>query len=290
MTALAPDPAGSPRVSVCLITYNHARHIRQALDSVLMQETSFLFEICLGEDESSDGTREICQDYAARHPSQIRLFLRRRRDVIFIGGEPTGRFNFLETLKACRGDYVALLEGDDYWTSPHKLQRQASFLDEHSELSACGHSVISVDDNGAPHRYSWDPPEGSRVSTAELLHRNCIPTCSSVFRRRLVKRLPRWFRRVPVADWPLHILLSLAGPIAFLDEPMAAYRMHERGRWSRLSNAERIEAELSVLRSIQPLVRGDLKLLAREKIQYKRAFLAWLRESEGVPPDGRLES
>jgi glycosyltransferase involved in cell wall biosynthesis len=98
------------KVSVCLLTYNHAPYIRQALDSVLMQQADFAFEVCLGEDESSDGTREICIEYAERYPDLIRLFLRNRQDVVYIDGKPTGRFNFVQTLKACSGKYVALID------------------------------------------------------------------------------------------------------------------------------------------------------------------------------------
>ncbi|MGI9517093.1 MAG: glycosyltransferase family 2 protein, partial [Pirellulaceae bacterium] len=110
-----------PLVSVCMITYNHAPYIARALDSVICQETSFPFEICLGEDESSDGTREICEEYARRYPDLIRMFCRSRNDVIYVDGHATGRFNLLETLKSCRGKYIALLEGDDYWCHPQKL-------------------------------------------------------------------------------------------------------------------------------------------------------------------------
>ena len=85
--------ADTPLVTVSIVTYNHRPYIEQAIDSVLMQETTFPFEICLGEDESTDGTREICREYAARHPDRIRLFLRSRKDVIHIFGHATGRQN-----------------------------------------------------------------------------------------------------------------------------------------------------------------------------------------------------
>ena len=98
-----------PKVSVCVQAYNHASYIAQALDSVLMQETDFDFELIIGEDESSDGTREICIRYAEQHPDRIRLFLRSREDVIYINGRATGRYNFVENLRAARGEYIALL-------------------------------------------------------------------------------------------------------------------------------------------------------------------------------------
>src|SRR5690606_24131225 len=109
-------------------------------------QTTFPFEIILGEDESNDGTREICKQYAAQYPDKIKLFLRSRKDVIYINGNPTGRFNFIENLKACSGKYIALCEGDDYWTDPLKLQKQVDFLENNSDFALCFHMVEVLKD------------------------------------------------------------------------------------------------------------------------------------------------
>ncbi|RPI20802.1 MAG: glycosyltransferase, partial [Actinobacteria bacterium] len=137
-----------PKVSVSLTTYNQRRTIAQAIDSVLVQETSFPVEILVGEDESSDGTRDIVLDYARRYP-HIHVLLNRREDVITIDGRPTGRWNFANNLRHVRGQYVALLEGDDYWTSPHKLQKQADFLDAFPDCALCFHAVESLHEPAA---------------------------------------------------------------------------------------------------------------------------------------------
>lgn len=116
-------------VSVCIQTYNHERFIGKCIDSVLMQKTTFPFEILLGEDESIDDTRKICTEYAIKYPNKIRLFLHSRKNTIFINGVATGRFNINYNLKNSNGKYIALCEGDDYWTDPLKLQKQVDFLD-----------------------------------------------------------------------------------------------------------------------------------------------------------------
>ena len=128
-----------PLVSVCCITYQHVHYIKGALDGFLMQKTDFPFEICLGEDESDDGTREICQEYAKKYPDKIRLFLRRREDVIYINGCATGRYNIIETLKECKGKYIAHCDGDDYWTDPYKLQKQVDFMEKNNDFSLVFH-------------------------------------------------------------------------------------------------------------------------------------------------------
>ena len=110
----------SIKVSVCMITYNHERFIAQAVESALMQETDFDYEIVIGEDCSTDGTRQVLLDLHDRHPDRIRLLLREKN----IGAS----HNFVGTLEACRGEYVAFLDGDDYWTCPNKLQKQANSI------------------------------------------------------------------------------------------------------------------------------------------------------------------
>ena len=113
-----------PLVSVCVVAYEQKDFIRQCLDSILGQKTNFEWELIIGEDGSTDGTKEICEDYAKRYPDKIRLQLRSRQEVIHINGRPTARYNIIQTIKASKGKYIAILEGDDYWTDPRKLQKQ----------------------------------------------------------------------------------------------------------------------------------------------------------------------
>ena len=124
-------------VSVCIQTYQHKDYIKQCLDGVLMQKTNFPFEILLGEDQSIDGTKEICIEYAKKHPTKIRLFLHRRENNIKINKTPTGRFNFLYNLYQAIGKYIAFCEGDDYWTDPYKLQKQVDFLEANPDYGMC---------------------------------------------------------------------------------------------------------------------------------------------------------
>ena len=118
-----------PYLSVVFITYNHERYIRQALDSVLMQKTDFPFEIVVGEDCSTDHTRDILNEYKEKYPDQIRLLYREKNL-----GRPT--LNVYQTAMECKGKYMAFLEGDDFWTDPEKLQKQVRFLEEHDEYEA----------------------------------------------------------------------------------------------------------------------------------------------------------
>src|SRR6267154_2103125 len=131
------------QVSVVLITYNHEAYVAQAIETVMSQQTDFEYELIISEDCSTDRTREIIQEYQRRYPERIRLFL----------SEHNVNDNSVWTRAwtAARGRYIATLDGDDYWTSPDKLQRQRNFLDVHKEYSACFHNADVVwEDNREP--------------------------------------------------------------------------------------------------------------------------------------------
>lgn len=221
------------KLSVSITTYNHEKYIAQALESVLNQKTSFDFEIILGEDDSIDGTREICKKYASDHPDKIKLFLNDRKNVIYINGKPTGRWNFINNLKHAKGDYIALLEGDDYWTDPLKLQKQVDFLDSHPDCAISFHNVEVIYENHPEKNHLFHRSDIKKVHTLrDIIPCNFISTCSTVFRNRLFEDFPGWFYSIPMGDWPLHILNAQHGNACYINEIMAAYRVHEGGVWS----------------------------------------------------------
>ncbi|HTU19599.1 MAG TPA: glycosyltransferase [Gemmataceae bacterium] len=214
----------SPKLSVCMITHNQERYIEQAVRSALMQKTEFEYEIVIGEDCSTDRTREILQRLNAEHSGCLRLLLPDRN----LGAV----CNFRETYAACQGEYVALLEGDDYWTDPHKLQRQVQALTAHPDWSACFHPVRYVNQLGEDSNIIHPRHAPLEVTIRDLFEQNLIQTCSLVLRRQRMPTMPEWFLNLKLDDWPLVMLLSETGPIGFLPETMADYRRHPDGVWS----------------------------------------------------------
>lgn len=134
------DRIPNPVVSVHVITYEHANFIDQAVRSVLMQKTNFSFEIIIGDDDSRDGTRELCIEYAKMHPDKIRLFLHKNENNIAIDGDRSHVFQYAYNSFQLRGEYVAVCSGDDYWTDPLKLQKQVDFMNKNQRYSYCYHS------------------------------------------------------------------------------------------------------------------------------------------------------
>jgi len=231
------------KVSVLMVTYNHAWCIRQAIESVLAQEAPFDWELVIGEDVSTDDTAAIVREYEARHPDRIRAVWRPRN----VGMQR----NFMETLAACTGEYVAVLDGDDYWTSPAKLSLQAAFLDARPGHSMCFHDVeVVYEDQSRPSwRYGPAVPRAT-WGVEDLLEMNFIQLSSVMLRRRFLGDLPPWFARVPLPDWAVYMLLAGAGPIGYFGDVMTVYRVHRGGVVSGRSLADRTEAIVEASRML----------------------------------------
>lgn len=244
-------------ISVCITAYNHQAFIAQALDSVLMQRGDFALEILVGEDGSSDDTAQIIKQYVERYPEKIRAFFHDPKDKLFINGRQTGRKNFLHNLAEAKGDYIALLDGDDYWLDEDKLQKQVAILQQHPDLVACCHPAIYVDENNkqqASFMGHHDVVGGYKdFSLIDVLGKNPAPTLSVLFRRDPNNDYPDLFLRTDMADWPLHMLNALRGNIRYVDEKMAAYRVHAGGVWAafRDNREKTLLSEVAVWRIIR---------------------------------------
>lgn len=229
--ARATGPAGDPLVSVSITTYNHAPYIARAVEGVLMQETTFPVELVVGDDCSTDGTREILHELQRRAPDRLRLVLPERN--LGRGGVPM----FARTMEHVRGRYVAMLDGDDYWTAPDKLARQVAHLEANPECSMCFHDALEVwEDGSRPPQRMVQPAPAGPLRVDAILERCVVPSPSPMFRREAICPLPQWFVDLPIGDVPLYVLAAEHGRIDYLDEVMAVWRMHGRGTWSGLDD------------------------------------------------------
>ena len=186
-----PTDSGPPevKVSVAMVTYNHEPFIAQAIESVLMQQTEFGVELIIGEDCSTDGTREIVRAYAKRYSERVHLRLPEQN-------QGAGA-NFLATLKACRGEYIALCEGDDYWTDPHKLDKQVDFLERTAHAFCYHHASYQYDDGTEAPQLPGIALRKPIARVEDLLFPVTVPTCSVVFRRCALPPLPGWYFELP---------------------------------------------------------------------------------------------
>lgn len=257
------------KVSVLMLTYQHEPFLAQALDSVITQTTDFDFEVVIGDDRSFDGTRDILSAYRERHPEKVRLLLAEVNQGI--------RKNLRATLRACRGELVALLEGDDYWRHPLKLQRQAELLDAHPEVSLCGHQSVTVEAMTEAEKSTWPHHARSILGAEDALRETLFHTCTMMFRRSLTAELPEAFWSIFPPDRALQIVLAQAGDVAFIEEAMAAYRIHPGGAWSAMSRRRRRETNLEFFRRINEFTAPRHRTLVRDQV-YRR-WRSVIRES-----------
>ena len=266
---MSPRQDAAVAVSVLVVTYNHARFVRQALDSALAQRLAHPFEILVSEDCSTDGTRAIVQEYAERHPQLVRLLLSEQNlhsnEVVARG------------FRAARGRYIALLDGDDYWTSDDKLRAQFAFLEARPDLTICFHNVQVVDERSQSTGRLWNAPGQPEVSGLhELLRGNFIAMGSVMYRRAAVAEVPAWYNRFPITDWPLHVLYAREGRIGYLDRTLGVYRLHAGGLYSTLHERQKLEASADFYRRLRACSPGPL---AAEVARGQRDFfLGWAEE------------
>ena len=259
------------KLTVLLITYNHERFLRQALDSILAQQVNFDYEILISEDCSTDNTRAILNQYAGKFPEKIRLLLSPRNlndNTVVERG-----------LLAARGEYIALLDGDDYWTSSAKLQKQVDFLDAHPACAVSWHKFAYVDEQGAVLRYGSAPH--TFWTLKEVIENDTIAFGTAMLRRAMLPPMPEWFKGCPLGDVPLIVLCLKHGIGGYLDEPLGAYRIHGGGVWSGATPERQLDSCLEVFRTLRSDLPDDCHSVLTSKIAQVCADLASLRKRKG---------
>ncbi|HMG68105.1 MAG TPA: glycosyltransferase [Chitinophagaceae bacterium] len=212
-----------PVISVCLITYNHARYIRAAIKSILSQQVNSPWKIIIADDFSTDGTREILLEYKDKFPDRVQLILQEKN----VGPAQ----NFINLITAPASKYIAYLEGDDYWTNSSKLQNQLDFLEANPQIYGCFHDVIVVDDNNTVIKEDYYRPHQEIFNQKDsLIYGGAYCTGSLMFRSAVLRNLPEWFIKSP-SDYAIDLLITEYGNIAHLNINMGAYRIHQGGTW-----------------------------------------------------------
>ncbi|SNC67376.1 Glycosyl transferase family 2 [Hymenobacter gelipurpurascens] len=278
-------------VSVCTITYNHADYIAQTIESVLAQTgPGLVVEMVIGDDGSSDGTREIIAGYAARYPHQIKPLFHEKN----LGANANTR----ACLLACTGEFIAALEGDDYWTDPTKLHRQVEALRAAPDCAMCFHDAAFVYEANSVDRdkENWkdsfaeqyplilpattEPEQPCvRFSQQDIVRLgHFMPTPSLLFRASSIPRpLPDWFLKVYAGDTTMQLLSTAHGPALYLPRRMAAYRKHAGGL--SLTSRSSLKRNISTIWQTQHYLRIFDRSLAPyfesslEQLYFERSLL-----------------
>ena len=230
------------KVNICMITYNHERYISEAIDGILMQECDFEYELVIGEDYSTDNTRKICEQYAAKYPNKIKLL----QSVNNWGMNS----NFIRTVKECNSKYIALCEGDDYWTDPLKLQKQVDFLEKNKEYSLCFHRAKKISNNKIV-TSSFEKIVSKTYTGMELLEDIFMPTASVMFRNNINEDyLFLDNKKIIYGDIFLWLRIASKGKLFCLEDNMSVYRIQENSVTNvdyTQNNIERIITNFKVL-------------------------------------------
>ena len=242
-------------VSICCITYNQEPYIRDALEGFLGQETDFAYEILIHDDASTDGTGEIIREYESRYPDRIFPVIQTENQYSRGVTNISGTWNF----PRARGSYIAMCEGDDYWTDRTKLQRQVDYMETHPDCSLCFHSArIEVQGRALTER-RMRPYRGSRkILPEEIIDKTCgYPTASLLFPRTMVEHLPDFYVRAPIADIPLQLMAAARGWAYYMDRPMCVYRLGGASSWTSLMKQGDYEKkQQDYARAMKAMYRG----------------------------------
>ncbi|NJY63959.1 glycosyltransferase [Salinimicrobium sp. CDJ15-81-2] len=272
-------PSG-PLVSVMVQTYQHKDYIKDCLNAILEQQTDFPVEILLGEDGSTDGTREICIEYAKKFPEKIRLFLHQPENKVTVLGITTGNFNALYNFYSARGAYVAFCEGDDLWKDPLKLQKQVDALIQKPDLAFTYHSYTEVN-----HREELLPKElvleqpTQDISEEDLKKLTFHPLLSTMCFRKFGKVLPEQMAEVINVDSFLLSLLGNYGEAGYHPDIAASYyRRHTGGIWSRKGKEIKLNSKILTYTKLRDFYSKNERKVAQyfdQKIAQTHKMQSW---------------
>lgn len=274
-------------MSVIILTYNHEAYIVQALDSVLMQKTDFPFEIIVGDDCSTDGTQRILKEYNRRHPGAVKLILRKRNLGVM-------KNSFLTAHRAL-GEYMIVLEGDDYWTSRDKLQKQVDFLRKNPMYSGCSHKFQTVDrygkvyeDRDFERQYTKkEVYDGREFEAGVLAGHTSTLTYKNIFKSNQLRDLFCKYK-FKSGDWIVNLILLSQGNIYCMEDVMSHYRKvtdADSASYSALQKQgnERFElfaSQVIIERYSKNTLGLDLNFSRRKKDVYLSAIFKFMREPE----------
>ena len=215
----------NPLVSVIMITYGHEKYIQKAIEGVFLQKTNFPVELIIANDHSPDNTDELVKEIIKKSPSNIEV--KYTKHEINKGMNP----NFTWAYQQAQGKYVAICDGDDYWTDENKLQKQVDFLEQNPDYSISCHNIFLLNGDTLSSESPYDKENTQETYTLnDLASRNLIPTLSVVFRYFDIN-FSDWYLSSPMGDYPLMLWIAQKGKIKYFDEKMAVYRQNV-GVWS----------------------------------------------------------
>ncbi len=262
---------GTPLLSICCITYNHKEYISQAIESFLMQETNFEYEILLYDDASNDGSQEIIAKFQEEYPKIIKPIL--QTENRYSKGERG--MNFRYNYPRAKGKYIAICDGDDFWTDPQKLQIQVDFLESHSDYVLCFHDTDEIDEDDVVHHIPFLNQYKLDRSAIEL-KRGVYVFASTICYRNILEDVPEEVFKVVNEDTFTVSLLGNFGKAKYIDNIKAGfYRIQKNGVWSTLRNEQRAFHKITTYESLMSYYsrKNDSEMIGYYKFKLRNVYL-----------------
>jgi glycosyltransferase involved in cell wall biosynthesis len=241
----------TPLVSISCITYNHEKFIRDAIEGFINQKTTFPVEILIHDDASTDKTADIIREYELQYPTLIKPIY--QTENRYSQGKRVGSYN----RKRAIGSYIAICEGDDYWTDPLKLEKQIEILQSNSELSMCMTAAKRIyEDKQLPTTVIRANDSDKLYFLKDILSGNPVHTATVVFRKKNLENIPKNLLFSFNFDYVMWVELARTGPIYYLNDITSVYRVHSGGIYSSLNQVDQIKSSLktryTILENIEP--------------------------------------
>lgn len=269
------------KVSIVVTSYNHEKYIRQCLESILSQKGDFEMEIILGDDCSTDGTGQILEEYKKKYPEIIKKLQNEKNLGI--------TKNLKRSLDACTGRYIAVCEGDDYWTSDEKIQRQMQLLETHLDYSMCFSALTLYYEKEGKYSLHNDQVKFPRdeLTVEDLIAVNYIGNFSCcMYRASFVHKLPDSLFKMLMADWLFNMACSEMGKIGFIREPLSVYRIHAHGAWAGKTDIDQISEIIDLSKNYNQYFQCRYNDLFEKKLVVLADQLA-ARNSKSRRSEGR---
>lgn len=252
-------------LSVRLMVFNHEAYIREAIEGILMQKTTFPIEVVVGDDFSTDNSLNIIREYKNTSNIHFKILERKSGDDYWQKRQKIGRLhNFYDILKHCSGKYIALLDGDDFWTDSSKLQKQVDFLENNLDFSTCFHNmIISKNPKSSEVELTNTKNQESVSSILDLAEKGNFMFTASVVFRKLSTPYPEWLSELKIGDYPIHLYHAQFGKIKYLNQVMGAYRVHESGAWGVISREKQYEKWIPTLHEMGNKFSDDVNKALR---------------------------
>ena len=278
----------NPVVSILVQTYQQKDYIRECLDSIIIQKTTFDFEILIGEDGSVDGTREICLEYAKKYPGKIRLFLHHRENQIKVLGEATSNFNAFYNFYSAKGNYIAFCEGDDKWGDSLKLQKQVDFLEANKHFAFSYHEFKTIDESGGKLTGILETGQPlTDLSKKDLSELRFHPLLVTICFKRDRIQIPEEIFQVLNIDTFLLSLFGKVGSAKFQNNVLPSlYRFRKDGLWSKKLRNKKILSKIHTYRCLSSYYGKTqnrvlhIHFFRQMNLYYKMLILLYLKNKQ----------